>query len=191
MKPKTMTVDEFHKLVAKPRKAKRKSVKEWLAQFRATPPAPRLSPVDQATQRDLFERHDTAVYSFRVGLAPTANKHWVPFILGRGKHAHASLHLSEEGTAFRQHVAEVWSLYYVARFTYKPAPLTGRLRLLLVVHPRNAGVMDQGNRLKALEDALTFAGIWQDDFQVKSHRIEAGEVIRPHGAIDVVIESME
>ena len=186
-----MSVEEFKALAAKPKKVKRKSVNEWLAQFRATPPAPELTPMDRAIQRDLFERHDTAVYAFRVGLAPTANKHWVPFILGRGRKAHASLHLSEEAKAFRQHVAEAWSLYYAERFTYRPAPLTGKLRLLLVVHPRNAGETDSDNRIKPTQDGLAFAGVYANDSQIKSLRVDEGPIVRPHGAIDIIIETLE
>ena len=141
---------------------------------------------EKAAQRSLFEKHDAAEYHFRIGLAPTANKHWVPFVLPRpGRRFRAALHLSEEAVAFREHVASVWRSYWNG---YPPEALTGKIRLCLLVHPRSAAETDSDNRIKPTQDALAHAGVYANDCQVKSLRVDEGAVVRPHGAIDVIVE---
>jgi crossover junction endodeoxyribonuclease RusA len=185
MARQTMTVEQLRKHAAKPT-AKRKTKREWLDQFAATPPAPKLTDSERHAQRSLFDVHDAAVYRFRIPLAPTANKHWVPFIV-RGAKPHAALHLSDEAQAFREHVCRVWQTHWNG---WPPEPLTGRLRLCLLVHPRNAAETDSDNRIKPTQDALAHAGVYANDSQIKSLRVEEGAICRPHGAIDVILETI-
>jgi crossover junction endodeoxyribonuclease RusA len=66
-------------------------------------------------------------------------------------------------------------------------PLTGRLHVTVVVHLARNGRGDIQNREKALCDALTRAGVWEDDSQIDQLTMRRGVVI-PGGAMDVTIE---
>lgn len=48
---------------------------------------------------------------------------------------------------------------------------------------------DLDNMMKGLLDALTYAGVWQDDGQIDRLTIERGDVEKPGGAI-VTVEAM-
>lgn len=52
------------------------------------------------------------------------------------------------------------------------------------------GVSDLSNRWKALEDALTACGAWEDDGQIDDERMVRGAIVRPSGAMDVLIEPL-
>jgi len=169
----------------KPRKKrKRRSRKEHAARFAATPPL--VQTADERTaQRAMFERHDQAVVSIRLPLAPSHNHYWQTWVPPGSQRA--LTHVSTEGQAFQKAVAWFWSRHYGG---FPPEPLTGRIRLLLVVHMPRSARSDISNRLKPLEDALTAAGVWLDDSQVDDERLLRGDVIPGTGAMDVTIESI-
>lgn len=169
---------------------KKKSQKQWLAQYMATPPAAAHTEAEIVVQRALFERHDTAVVSIRLPLAPSVNTYRNIF---QAKDRYGRpvgvpmLRTSAAGRAYCEAVEWFWTQHWKG---WTPEPLTGRLRLLVVVHmARNGG--DVSNRWKALEDALTACRAWIDDSQVDDERMIRGSVVPGTGAMDVIIETIE
>ncbi|EMG2534408.1 RusA family crossover junction endodeoxyribonuclease [Escherichia coli] len=63
------------------------------------------------------------------------------------------------------------------------------LKVLPLVIPRNR-IRDLDNYNKALFDALTHAGVWEDDSQVKRMLVEWGPVI-PEGKVEITISKYE
>ncbi len=183
MSQRVMAVEQAGKL-AKP-KTKRKKQADYLARFAATPPAPELSDSERENQRALFERHDRAVVSLRLPLAPTLNNYRAIFQPPRGR---ARLITSAEGRAYFKAVEAAWLRHFDG---WPPEPLTGQIRLLVVVHMARNGRSDVSNRIKALEDALTECGAWTDDSHIDDLHPIRGAVIPPTGAMDVIIEVIE
>ena len=165
----------------KPRK-KRKTKAEHAARFAATPPLIQTAE-ERDAQRALFERHDAVVMAFRLPLAPSHNHYWETWVPKGSRRA--LTHVSTEGQAYQKAAAWFWSRHCGGVL---PEPLTGRIRLLLVVHMARNGRADISNRLKPLEDALTAAGVWLDDAQVDDEHLVRGDVIPGTGAMDVTIE---
>jgi Holliday junction resolvase RusA-like endonuclease len=162
-------------------KPKRKTKAEWLAAYMRTPPAPKQTEDERFAQRALFERHDTATIQIRLPLSPSANglksirqaPGKQPFLVS-----------STQYIAYAEAVARFWKAHYNG---WPPPPLTGRLRVLAIVHmARNDG--DVANREKALCDALTECGAWADDGLIDDIHFIRGDVIPGIGALDVVIE---
>lgn len=92
--------------------------------------------------------------------------------------------LSAEGKRFKASVvAHVLSQGRPAK------PLAGRLRLEVLVYPPDRRRRDLSNLVKAVEDALTAAGVWEDDSQVDVLQV-ARMFVSPKGAITVTVESL-
>lgn len=87
------------------------------------------------------------------------------------------------GIKFRQEVAEI-----VAEAGHKT--LEGRVSLFAVIHPADRRRQDLDNRSKALQDALTHAGVWLDDEQIDELHLIRGAV-RKGGRVTVVITAKE
>jgi crossover junction endodeoxyribonuclease RusA len=87
------------------------------------------------------------------------------------------------GLAFRQAVAEI-----VAEAGHKT--LEGRIALFAAIHPADRRRQDLDNRSKALQDALTHAGVWLDDEQIDSLHLVRREPVKG-GMVRVVITEIE
>ena len=96
-------------------------------------------------------------------LPPTINHYY-------GQRPKGGRYIKPAGLAFRQTVAEI-----VAALGY--ATLTGRIALYAAIHPANKRKQDIDNRAKALQDALTHAGVWLDDEQIDILHLVRLEVI--------------
>lgn len=66
--------------------------------------------------------------------------------------------LSALGRQFRQDVAAIVG---------SVEPMSGELEVVMELYPRDKRVRDIDNPIKAAFDALTHAGVWNDDSQVK------------------------
>jgi crossover junction endodeoxyribonuclease RusA len=92
-------------------------------------------------------------------------------------------YIKPAGVAYRQEVAEI-----VAEKGCRT--LEGRISLFAVISPADKRRQDLDNRSKALQDALTHAGVWLDDEQIDELHLVRGEVIKG-GRVTVVITERE
>lgn len=91
--------------------------------------------------------------------------------------------LSPAGRAYKAAVAD-----YVVEYR---VPKLGdiKLRISMVLFPRDKRKIDIDNRIKCVLDALQDAGVFDDDFQVDELSIVRGKPIKG-GAIRVLIEEI-
>ena len=107
---------------------------------------------------------------------PSMNTYWRTF---RGMTV-----LSKQGREFKAAVAD-----YVVEYRV-PKLGDSKLRISMVLFPRDKRKIDIDNRIKAVLDALQDAGVFDDDFQVDELSIVRGKPIKG-GAIRVLIEQIE
>lgn len=88
-------------------------------------------------------------------------------------------YIKPAGVKFREDVAEI-----VAAKGCRP--LEGRITLFAMIHPADKRRQDLDNRSKALQDALTHAGVFLDDEQIDELHLIRGEVMKG-GRVTVVI----
>ena len=92
--------------------------------------------------------------------------------------------LSAKGREYKAKVSD-----YVAE--YKVPKLGGKkLRVAMILRPRDKRKTDIDNRIKAVLDSLQDAGVFDDDFQVDELSIVRGEPIKD-GKLIVIIEEIE
>lgn len=173
----TVTTAEARQLGTRP-KRRRKARAEYLAEYMATPSAVARS--EMSITREL---HPEAVV-IRLPLSPQINNYRAIFTPSKGR---ARFVTSAQGRAYFDAVDVFWRRHFDGR---PPRPLAGRLRLLVLCHMARRGVSDLSNRWKALEDALTECGAWKDDGQIDDGHMVRGAVVRPVGAMDVLIEPL-
>ena len=94
------------------------------------------------------------------------------------------MRLSKEGRQFKAAVAD-----YVVEYKV-PKLGESKLRISMVLFPRDKRKIDIDNRIKSVLDALQDAGVFDDDFQVDELSIVRGKPIKG-GAIRVMIEQIE
>ena len=92
--------------------------------------------------------------------------------------------LSPAGREFKEKVAD-----YVAEYNV-PKLGEAKLRISMVLFPRDKRKIDIDNRIKCVLDALQDAGVFDDDFQVDELSIVRGKPIKG-GAIRVLIEEID
>jgi len=106
------------------------------------------------TLNDTYKRTPTATIQLS-GLPPTVNHAYRK----RGKGA--GLYMTRDASAWKE------GAIYESRSCYrKQKPIEGKVAVLVVYQVKSRGRWDIDNRLKALLDALTGAGIWDDDRQI-------------------------
>ncbi|WP_194205795.1 RusA family crossover junction endodeoxyribonuclease [Superficieibacter sp. 1612_C1] len=71
-----------------------------------------------------------------------------------------------------------------------PKPTTADVAVEIIFYPPDARRRDLDNYNKALFDALTHAGVWKDDSQVKRMLVEWGPVV-PKGKVEITISKYE
>jgi crossover junction endodeoxyribonuclease RusA len=108
-------------------------------------------------------------------LPPTINHYY-------GQRPRGGRYIKPAGLAFRQAVAEI-----VADAGHKT--LEGRVSLFAAIYPADRRRQDLDNRSKALQDALTHAGVWLDDEQVDELHFVRREVVRG-GMVKVVVREI-
>lgn len=69
--------------------------------------------------------------------------------------------------------------------------IDGEVAVEIAVHLPDHRKRDIDNLLKASLDALTKAGVWRDDSQIKDLRIRVAGMDRPHGRLEVTITEAE
>jgi len=106
---------------------------------------------------------------------PSMNTYWRNF---RGRTI-----ISPQGRAFKAAVADYVVEYRVPKLGDQ------KLRISMVLFPRDKRKIDIDNRIKSVLDALQNAGVFDDDFQVDELSIVRGKPIKG-GAIRVLIEEI-
>jgi len=92
--------------------------------------------------------------------------------------------MSAKGREFREAVQTFVIDNNIPKFGDK------KLKLTLILRPRDKRKIDIDNRIKAVLDALEHAGVFDDDFQVDHIEMIRGDNIKG-GLLHVVIEEMK
>lgn len=91
--------------------------------------------------------------------------------------------LSKAGRAFREDVQNIIIDKNIPKFG------DSKLRITMILRPRDKRKTDIDNRIKAVLDALEHAGVFNDDFQVDHLEMIRGEPLKG-GLLHVVIEEL-
>ena len=106
---------------------------------------------------------DNASIILNLPLSPTINSYYQ-------FHGHRR-YVGEAGKKFKAAVKEAVNAQNV-RFGAQ------KIALLVTIHFRDRRLQDLSNRIKALEDALVQAGLFDDDSQIKRLVIDEGEIVK-------------
>jgi crossover junction endodeoxyribonuclease RusA len=110
------------------------------------------------------------VISLTLPFPPSGNTYYRNF---RGR-----MVLSAAGRKYREKVAEIVAEQGKKQF--------GRLAMFATLYPPTKRTYDADNRIKALQDALQFAGVFDDDEQIDALAVFKDEVVKG-GMCKVVI----
>lgn len=88
-------------------------------------------------------------------------------------------YIKPAGIEFRKLVADIVS------DIGRPS-MTGRIALFVAIYPADRRRQDIDNRVKALQDALTHAGVWLDDEQIDDLHLVRKEICKG-GKVQIVI----
>lgn len=124
---------------------------------------------------EIGARKATGVIKLTLPLPPTINHYY-------GIHGKRRF-IRPAGIQYRKKVADI-----VSDLGCKT--LEGRLSVFVAIWPSNRIRQDLDNRLKALQDSLTHAGVWLDDSQIDELHLVRREVIKG-GKVEVVIVEKE
>jgi crossover junction endodeoxyribonuclease RusA len=113
--------------------------------------------------------------SFSLPFPPSVNTYYRNF---RGH-----MVMSAKGREFREAVQNIVINQNIPKFGDK------KLKLTLILRPRDKRKIDIDNRIKAVLDALEHAGVFDDDFQVDHIEMIRGTQIKG-GLLHVVIEEI-
>ena len=91
--------------------------------------------------------------------------------------------LSKTGRQFKTDVQEYIINNNIPKFGDK------KLKVMMILRPRDRRKTDIDNRIKAVLDALEHAGVFNDDFQVDHLEMIRGEPLKG-GLLHVVIEEL-
>lgn len=90
--------------------------------------------------------------------------------------------ISKAGKEFKLQVQDYVLEYRVPKLG------TARLEMKVVLYPRDRRKQDIDNRIKALWDALTDAGVFDDDEQIDVLIVERGEIRKGGGCLVMIDE---
>lgn len=112
---------------------------------------------------------------YRLPFPPSVNGYWRAFKRG----SVCTQIISKKGRDYRLSVEEKMS-------SYDYATLKDRLSVEITLYPPDRRKRDLDNYLKGTLDALTHAGLWEDDSQIDTLSIQRGLVVK-NGYVDVSI----
>ncbi|MFB9991248.1 RusA family crossover junction endodeoxyribonuclease [Deinococcus oregonensis] len=152
-------------------------------------PAPQPTPRTRASQspdvHTFLGTLEGGALLFALPWPPSLNSIWrATVVTGKEGKPQARVLLSREGRAYRRAVRESLNAYR----THAPfkTPPGARLTLTLTAHPPDRRTRDLSNIPKALEDALTHAGVWADDSLIDELTVRRAPVL-PGGRVVVQI----
>ena len=100
---------------------------------------------------------------------PSENSYRRAIIMGKS----ARMLISKKGREYKQDVCAALTPQLAGQL-----PALHDLKMLVVLYPPNRRKIDLDNRLKALQDALEEAKVFEDDSQIKSLNVELGEIVK-------------
>lgn len=109
---------------------------------------------------------------------PSVNMYW--------RHTTRGTKISAGGRTFRANA--IASIYETLR--HRPKPIATSVEVHVVLYPPTRQSRDLDNYQKALFDALTHAGVWEDDSQIKRMLVEWGPVTKG-GKAEIVISDFQ
>ena len=115
-------------------------------------------------------------------ITPDFELPWPPSVNRYYRHVGPRVLISREGRKYRMMV--------VSRLGGRYPKQKGRLRLTAEFYPPDARRRDLDNLLKCTQDSLQAAGLFEDDSQIKSLRLDMKEPMPPEGLVHVLIESL-
>ena len=115
-------------------------------------------------------------------MTPDFELPWPPSVNRYYRHVGPRVLISREGRKYRMMV--------VSRLGGRYPKQEGRLRLTAEFYPPDARRRDLDNLLKCTQDSLQAAGLFEDDSQIKSLRLDMKEPMPPEGLVHVLIESL-
>ena len=107
---------------------------------------------------------------------------WPPSVNRYYRHVGPRVLISREGRKYR--------MMTVSQLGGRFPKLTGRLRVSAEFYPPDARRRDLDNLLKCTQDSLQAAGLFEDDSQIKSLRLDMMEPLPPEGLVHVLIETL-
>jgi len=114
---------------------------------------------------------------------PSVNTYWRAPNKGPLKGRHL---ISAKGRAYQSAACAA----IIEQLRRLPKPTTAYAAVEIIFYPPDARRRDLDNYNKALFDALTHAGVWEDDSQVKRMLVEWGPVV-PKGKVEITINKYE
>ncbi|MFG0802648.1 RusA family crossover junction endodeoxyribonuclease [Leclercia sp. GLN_9] len=114
---------------------------------------------------------------------PSVNTYWRAPNSGPLKGRHL---ISAKGRAYQSAACAA----IIEQLRRLPKPSAAAAAVEIVLYPPDARRRDIDNYNKALFDALTHAGIWEDDCQVKRMLVEWGPQV-PGGKVEITITKHE
>ena len=114
--------------------------------------------------------------SFSLPFPPSMNTYWRNF---RGRTV-----MSKAGRAFREQVIQYVIDNNIPKFG------ESKVKITLILRPRDKRKIDIDNRIKAVLDALEHAGVFDDDFHVDHIHMIRGAPIKG-GLLHVTIEEID
>jgi len=116
---------------------------------------------------------------------PTVGNYWIHYVArGRGGKSIVKMVVGKRGQQFRAQVAQA-----VRERWPKLKPTTRRVEVLIVATMPDRRKRDLDNLMKATLDALSHAGLWEDDSQIDELRISRGSVQKP-GGLEVYVTAI-
>lgn len=112
----------------------------------------------------------------KLPFPPSMNTYWRNF---RGRTV-----LSKAGRQYKQDVAEYVTQNNVPKYGDK------KLKITMILQPRDKRKIDIDNRIKSVLDSLQDAGVYDDDFQVDELHVMRGAQIQG-GRLLLTIEAIE
>lgn len=129
--------------------------------------------------------------TIRLPFPPSVNHYWGQRVIvpkGRVSAGRPFVHVfvGERGKEFREHVRQC----IASRFGADLGATTKRIEISVLMVAPDRRTRDLDNILKATKDALTYAGVWEDDSQVDRLEVVRGKVQAP-GWLEVTIRPIE
>ncbi|NDF50951.1 MAG: RusA family crossover junction endodeoxyribonuclease [Betaproteobacteria bacterium] len=112
----------------------------------------------------VLQSNSTPIFEVTLPWPPSVNNYWRHKVTGRL----ATVYVSAEGKQYRKAVN---NLVMEAAMVQRYLKATGPLRVEIEAYPPDKRRRDLDNILKSLLDALTHAGVWEDDSQIQDLRI--------------------